>query len=85
LIATHTFALLAALQGPLGNYWAKLTDPARNPFRGLYQVNAFDLAVMIPYFLVLCVLAAYGLHRYWLVYSYVKHRNNIPGDRKSVV
>jgi cellulose synthase/poly-beta-1,6-N-acetylglucosamine synthase-like glycosyltransferase len=79
LIATHTFALLAALQGPLGNYWSKLTDPARNPFRGLYQVNAFDLAVMIPYFLVLCVLAAYGLHRYWLVYSYVKHRKNTPG------
>src|SRR5437870_1846423 len=34
---------------------------------------------MIPYFLVLIVLASYGLHRYWLVYSYFKYRQNVPG------
>ena len=33
-------------------------------FQGLYQVNAFDLALLIPYFVVLIVLAAYGAHRY---------------------
>ncbi len=75
----HSFALLAAVgQSPLANYWGKLTDPNRNPFRGIYQLNAFDLAVMIPYFLVLIVLAAYGLHRYWLVCCYFKNRQNIP-------
>src|SRR6266436_8525502 len=37
-------------------------------FQGLYQVNAFDLALLIPYFIVLIVLAAYGAHRYWMVY-----------------
>ncbi len=37
-------------------------------FQGLYQVNAFDLALLIPYFIVLIILAAYGGHRYWLVY-----------------
>jgi len=61
-------------------YWSKLTDPSRNPFRGLYQPNTFDLAVVIPYFAVLVILAAFGLHRYWLVYSYFKNRNNVPGQ-----
>jgi len=43
-------------------------------FQGLYQVNAFDLALLIPYFIVLIILAAYGAHRYWLVYLYYKHQ-----------
>ena len=66
------------------NYWSKLTDPNRNPFRGLYQLNAFDLAIMIPYFIVLVILAAYGLHRYWLVYAYFKNRHNVPGPPPAV-
>jgi len=45
-------------------------------FQGLYQVNAFDLALLIPYFIVLIVLAAYGGHRYWLVYLYYKNKKN---------
>src|SRR5260221_11891621 len=45
-------------------------------FQGLYQVNAFDLALLIPYFIVLTVLAAYGAHRYWMVYLYYKHKKN---------
>src|SRR5271157_1401750 len=45
-------------------------------FKGLYQVNAFDLALLIPYFIVLVILAAYGGHRYWLVYLYYKHKAN---------
>jgi cellulose synthase/poly-beta-1,6-N-acetylglucosamine synthase-like glycosyltransferase len=49
-------------------------------FQGLYQVNAFDLALLIPYFIVLIVLAAYGAHRYWLVYLYYKHKKNKTTD-----
>src|SRR6266446_2257 len=45
-------------------------------FQGLYQVNSFDLALLIPYFIVLIVLAAYGAHRYWMVYLYYKHKKN---------
>lgn len=45
-------------------------------FQGLYQVNAFDLALLIPYFIVLIILATYGAHRYWLVYLYYKHKKN---------
>ncbi len=66
-----------AQRSPLGEYWHKITD-SNDPFRGLYQLNAFDLAVMIPYFLVLLVLAAYGMHRYQLVYYFFKYRQNVP-------
>src|ERR1039457_5653469 len=45
-------------------------------FQGLYQVNAFDLALLIPYFIVLTTLAAYGAYRYWMVYLYYKHQKN---------
>ncbi len=61
--------------GPLTAYWNRLTDPT---FRGLYQINAFDLAIMLPYFLVMAILAMYGVHRYALVYNYFKHRKNVP-------
>ena len=45
-------------------------------FQGLYQANAFDYALLIPYFIVLILLASYGLHRYILVYLYYKNRKN---------
>jgi len=76
-----TFALLAAHTSSLGQYWRKITDTT---FRGIYHANSFDLAMMIPYFLVLFVLATYGLHRYWLVYDYYKYARNIPGPPPEV-
>jgi cellulose synthase/poly-beta-1,6-N-acetylglucosamine synthase-like glycosyltransferase len=45
-------------------------------FKGLYELNAFDVALLVPYFIVLIVLAAYGVHRYILVYMYYKNRRN---------
>src|SRR5947209_18886570 len=47
-----------------------------NTFRGLYTPNAFDIALLAPYFIVLVFLASYGIHRYVLVYLYYKHKNN---------
>jgi cellulose synthase/poly-beta-1,6-N-acetylglucosamine synthase-like glycosyltransferase len=49
-------------------------------FRGLYQANAFDMALLIPYFVVLTLLASYGVHRYILVYLYYKHKKNRTSD-----
>ena len=43
-------------------------------FQGLYQANAFDLALLIPYFIVLVWLASYGIHRYVLVYMYYRNK-----------
>ena len=76
MFSADLILLIAAQSGRTD--WSRLVDPARDPFRGIYQLNGFDLAVTIPYFLVLGVLAAYGIHRYWLVYCYTKHRANIP-------
>jgi cellulose synthase/poly-beta-1,6-N-acetylglucosamine synthase-like glycosyltransferase len=49
-------------------------------FQGLYQVNGFDLALLLPYFIVLIILAVYGGHRYWLVYLYYKYKKNKTTD-----
>src|SRR5436309_4620348 len=45
-------------------------------FKGLYHANAFDMALLIPYFIVLILLASYGVHRYVLVYLYFKNKKN---------
>ena len=34
---------------------------------------------MVPYFFVMIILAAYGIHRYALVYNYYKNRKNVAG------
>ena len=69
---------IAAQEQPGRTLWHRMFDPALDPFTGIYQLNAFDLAMMIPYFLVLIVLAAYGIHRYQLVYYFLKYRYNAP-------
>jgi cellulose synthase/poly-beta-1,6-N-acetylglucosamine synthase-like glycosyltransferase len=45
-------------------------------FQGLYHANGFDIALLVPYFIVLILLASYGMHRYVLVYLYYKNRKN---------
>src|SRR5712691_3211678 len=45
-------------------------------FQGLYHANSFDMALLIPYFIVLTLLASYGVHRYVLVYLYYKNKKN---------
>ncbi|HTR25021.1 MAG TPA: cellulose synthase family protein [Terriglobales bacterium] len=67
------FALFLASKGLVPYLRQHFLDKT---FQGLYQVNAFDLALLIPYFIVLIILAAYGGHRYWLVYLYYKNRKN---------
>jgi len=72
----HNLAMLVVQDGAITHYWRRLVDPT---FRGLYQANAFDLAIMLPYFFVMTVLAMYGIHRYHLVYNFFKNRKNVPG------
>jgi cellulose synthase/poly-beta-1,6-N-acetylglucosamine synthase-like glycosyltransferase len=68
---------LAPAANPVTDYWRRNTDPLSNPFKGLYQLNSFDMAVMTPYFVVMIILAMYGIHRYALVYRFYKNRKNI--------
>src|ERR1700758_2630860 len=67
----------APVANPVSDYWRRNTDPLANPFKGLYQVNSFDLVVMAPYFVVMVILAMYGIHRYVLVYYFFKNRKRI--------
>src|ERR1700730_2757496 len=61
----------------MSNYWSKITD---RTFTGLWQPNGFDLAVMLPYFFVMAILASYGVHRYALVYNFYKNRKRVAGS-----
>jgi cellulose synthase/poly-beta-1,6-N-acetylglucosamine synthase-like glycosyltransferase len=69
-------ATLVAPTNPLVRYVYKIFH--KDPFRGVYQANAFDVSVLIPYFTILVILSIYGLHRYSLVYLYLKHRHQAP-------
>jgi cellulose synthase/poly-beta-1,6-N-acetylglucosamine synthase-like glycosyltransferase len=72
-------SLALAADNPFSDYWRRNTDTSLNPFRGLYATNSFDVAIMIPYFFVMTVLAVYGIHRYALVFNYYKNRKHIAG------
>ena len=76
-ISIQTLAAFVASRG-IGQYIRQhFLDTT---FKGLYHANAFDMALLVPYFIVLILLASYGLHRYVLVYLYYKHRNNRTTD-----
>jgi cellulose synthase/poly-beta-1,6-N-acetylglucosamine synthase-like glycosyltransferase len=73
LLAEFILGLFLAPHGLTNYVRTHLLDTT---FKGLYQANAFDLALLIPYFIVLIWLASYGIHRYTLVYLYYKHRKD---------
>jgi cellulose synthase/poly-beta-1,6-N-acetylglucosamine synthase-like glycosyltransferase len=50
----------------------------KDPFQGLYQPNAFDVSILVPYFTILIILSIYGVHRYHLTWTYLRHRRNAP-------
>jgi cellulose synthase/poly-beta-1,6-N-acetylglucosamine synthase-like glycosyltransferase len=60
-----------------GHYWKTHYTSQIYNFHGLYRWNAFDTAVLIPYFIVMIILAFYGIHRYQLVWLYFKNRKNL--------
>jgi cellulose synthase/poly-beta-1,6-N-acetylglucosamine synthase-like glycosyltransferase len=59
--------------GPVQKLIRNFTDTT---FRGLYHNNSFDLMLLTPYFIVLGILAFYGIHRYQLVWMYYKNQKN---------
>ena len=74
-----TFAAIIYSTNPVSHYFYQIFH--KDPFRGLYQPNAFDLSILIPYFTILIILSVYGLHRYHLTYLYLKHRKSAPKPR----
>jgi len=51
--------------------------PTIDHWNGLYHLNSFDVFILVPYLTILSILAIYGIHRYHLVYLYLKHKNNV--------
>ena len=51
-----------------------------NTFAGLYKLQPFDWAILIPYFATLVILSIYGCHRYELIRGYYKHRHKMPTE-----
>ena len=71
------FAILSSQRGFVHYFKTHFLD---NTFKGLYKPNAFDLLLLIPYFVVMAILAAYGIHRYMLVFMYYKNRKKHAGE-----
>ena len=59
-------------QKGLGHYWR--THYGDHTFEHLYRWNTFDVCLLVPYFIVMVILAFYGIHRYQLVWLYYKNR-----------
>ena len=72
---------LAAPQHGFQHYFR--THYADKTFEHLYRWNPFDTALLIPYFIVMIILAFYGIHRYQLVYRYYRNRKNAVGEPRS--
>jgi Glycosyltransferases, probably involved in cell wall biogenesis len=70
---TSVLGLVLAPHG-LSHYWR--THYLDNTFKGLYRWNAFDTWLLIPYFIVMVILAFYGIHRYQLVWLYYRNKKN---------
>jgi cellulose synthase/poly-beta-1,6-N-acetylglucosamine synthase-like glycosyltransferase len=70
---TSVLGLVLAPHG-LSHYWR--THYLDNTFKGLYRWNAFDTWLLIPYFVVMVILAFYGIHRYQLVWLYFRNKKN---------
>jgi cellulose synthase/poly-beta-1,6-N-acetylglucosamine synthase-like glycosyltransferase len=51
--------------------------PAVDHWNRLYKLTAFDIFILIPYLAILFVLAIYGIHRYHLVYLYLRNKDKI--------
>ncbi len=78
---THLqLAVLVDSSNPILRYFVRIFR--QDPFRGIYEPNAFDLAILIPYFTILIILSIYGIHRYLLAYAYLKNKKNAPRPLK---
>src|ERR1700733_8459591 len=62
----------------VGQYPLTLTAGALDTIGNLFRSSSFDSAIFISYTTVLTILSVYGLHRLWLVYTYLRWRRNVP-------
>ncbi|HET9101349.1 MAG TPA: glycosyl transferase family 2, partial [Acidobacteriaceae bacterium] len=68
-------ALMFAPQHGLLHYLHE-QQVANRTFGHLYTWNWFDASLLIPYFVLMVILAFYGIHRYQLVWLYYRYKKN---------
>ncbi len=73
-LQTVLTTLLLTQPGAINRWITNQTGDRAKRFRGLYHLNAFDLGLLIPYFIVMVILAFYGIHRYQLVWLYYRNK-----------
>lgn len=73
-IQTLALTLLLTQASNFSRWVSNQTGDRAKRFRGLYHLNGFDLALLVPYFIVMVILAFYGVHRYQLVWLYYRNR-----------
>lgn len=76
--ASHGSGLLAAFFAPNHGllHYLHEQEVANRIFAPLYTWNWFDALLLTPYFVLMVILAFYGIHRYQLVWLYYKHKKN---------
>jgi cellulose synthase/poly-beta-1,6-N-acetylglucosamine synthase-like glycosyltransferase len=51
-------------------------DQTFRQYGSLYRWNWFDTSLLVPYFVVMIILAFYGIHRYQLVWLYYRNKKS---------
>jgi len=51
--------------------------PAIDHWNNIYHLSTFDFFIIVPYLGILTILAIFGLHRYHLVYLYLKNKDKV--------
>ena len=51
--------------------------PTIDHWNRLYEFTSFDIFILIPYLAILSILAVFGIHRYHLVYLYLKNKHKV--------
>src|SRR6187549_112333 len=74
----HLTLVLALILPPERTHFVQF--PAIDHWNRLYERTAFDVFILIPYLAILTILAIYGMHRYHLVFLYLKnkHKTTVP-------
>ncbi|MGD0014202.1 MAG: glycosyltransferase [Bryobacteraceae bacterium] len=71
------FASMPALLLTLSTYQQIRRALLDDTFAGIYQLEWFDWAILIPYFVLLGILSIYGVYRYEIIRMYFKHRKKL--------
>ena len=72
----NALALFLVAPHGLRYYWKTHYTTQIYNFNGAYRWNWFDVSILVPYFVVMVILAFYGIHRYQLVWLYFRNKRN---------